>query len=377
MLEKCAPAHGLASWKKCLCDTRTSCNSANATAKRLLEETVATARRPKTYLLMMFSSMLVDWQHIINPIFLATCHAITMPYRGPPWKRSLWARHLPLRQLGLLPKWTCRLGAVGGWIPELPCPAFDQKESNQLAEAWPRKKARFISHVARHGLHAELLDCLLKPHAFRRCPALQSLGLGQTPLFVPHLLPVFLVTGEFCLSGVQKTAVVTPSAWPLPKWLVEVVYNGVLRKDGDLGPGIEVEVVHDAHHAQGLPWPCVVVTQQPTNREEGWTREAMTDCCGNSWIFPWVGEAHFIFFSTCRACSLKPGWPCWNCSSHRCLGYPSSGIGSAWRGFFRFLSVSWGSSSSSLSGSSGSSTSSVSQCCAQDATSLDMQPSLS
>lgn len=167
---------------------------------------------------------------------------------------------------------SCRSEPVGSqrccrWVdPWVALPSFRPERVQPACRSLATEEGTFHLTCSPHGLHAELLDCLLKPHAFRRCPALQSLGLGQTPLFVPHLLPVFLVTGEFCLSGVQKTAVVTPSAWPLPKWLVEVVYNGVLRKDGDLGPGIEVEVVHDAHHAQGLAWPRVVVTQQPTNR---------------------------------------------------------------------------------------------------------------
>mmetsp|Transcript_39287 Transcript_39287/g.126109 ORF Transcript_39287/g.126109 Transcript_39287/m.126109 type:complete len:213 (-) Transcript_39287:448-1086(-) len=119
-----------------------------------------------------------------------------------------------------------------------------------------------------HRLDEQLLQQFLQRQISSRELFLLDLPISEVdlPPRILGALPILPLRSDAGQSGVPNAEEVSPPRRPLQNAQIEVIDNNILWEDGDLGPGVEVVIVQDSDHDQGLAAPSVVVSEQPLDR---------------------------------------------------------------------------------------------------------------
>ena len=85
----------------------------------------------------------------------------------------------------------------------------------------------------------------------------------DSPTQVPRVFPLISLRSDARQPPILNAEVVPPSRRPFYEAEVEVVNHNILRKNGDLGSLVEVEIIEDSYDHKRLPAASVVVRKQP------------------------------------------------------------------------------------------------------------------
>ena len=80
---------------------------------------------------------------------------------------------------------------------------------------------------------------------------------------MPRAFPLISLRSDARQPPILNAEVVPPSRRPFYEAEVEVVNHNILRKNGDLGSLVEVEIIKDPYDHKRLPAASVVVRKEP------------------------------------------------------------------------------------------------------------------